>query len=101
MTNTGAVAKTILQQLGGGAFVVMTGAHSFVFDASVVQLKFKAPATNGANCLRIELEPTDTYRVEFWKVRGANAAKVTTVDGVFAEDLRGLFERETGLRVSL
>jgi hypothetical protein len=100
------IGETIICQLAGnfGRLVAMVGATHFSFHKDGVSFRFKAPATNKANCLRITLEPSDTYKVEFLRVRGGVNAGVTTISEVsdmYAEDLKGYFERETGLYLSL
>lgn len=101
------VAETILTQLAGpnptGKLRAMIGGKDFSGGANSVQFKWTAKAKNRANCLRVELDPLDTYIVEFWKVgRGAtDPTMVKKFDTVYAEDLRKLFERETGLYISI
>lgn len=97
------VANTIISQLGTstGRLAAMLGARSFVGSADSVQFKFAAKARNGANTVRIVLDPSDTYTVEFWTVRGAKMVKRAEFSNVYADGLRALFESETGLYVSL
>jgi hypothetical protein len=96
------VAQTILGQLGGNKFVAMTGAKQFVGMED--GLMFAVPKTlcvNKANKVRVTLLPSDTYRVEFFAIRGVNVKTISEHDGVYAEDLRRVFEDETGMRTSL
>jgi len=95
------VAKIILAQLGGNQMVAMTGAKNFVGGES--SLSFAIPKMSGVkvNRVRVVLTIDDTYTVSFFNVRGAKVETVSTHDGVYAETLRGLFERVTGLRTSL
>jgi hypothetical protein len=96
------VANTILAQLGGaGRLRAMIGADNFVGSADSLQLKFKSRATNGANTLRVRLGTDDTYTVEFWKVRGVSVSKLSERSDVYVANLRAVFERETGLYLSL
>lgn len=94
-----AVANTILQQLAGGArpLAAMIGAHSFNGEKDRVWFKFKARAKNGSNTLLIVLSPDDTYVVTFLSARGTSIKYKGKFEGVYAENLRPLFERETGL----
>ena len=103
MTTTNlTIPETTLQQLGGAARLkAMIGAKMFVGDERTLQFRFAAPATNKANCLRITLDPTDTYTVEFWRCRGLAQDKVDEVGLVYGDSLRGLIESKTGLRLSL
>lgn len=102
------VAETILQQLGGRKFEVMTGARNFV--GSATGLSFRLPGSggfckNGINVVRIELEPSDTYTVTFLRMRksqGIPCATFTSIHhDIYFDALRSLFTRETGLAVSL
>lgn len=96
-------ANTIIAQLGRstGMLAAMLEAHSFVGGDDMVQFSFKAKATNKANKVRIVLDASDTYTVEFWYVRGATCVQRSSLEGVYADQLRPIFERATGLRVSL
>ena len=89
--------QVILAQLGGPRAITMIGAKDILVDSKLLQFGFKAKATNGANKVRITLDPTDTYAVEFWKVRGTSAKKISKHEEIYADNLRPLFERETGL----
>lgn len=97
------IARTIFEQLGGSRFVAMTGARcSYDCGALIVKLPRSAVMT-------VELMPSDTYQVKFGKLAsmhavfdGKPAVQWRSVhDDVYAEDLRELFERETGLCTSL
>lgn len=59
-----AVAQTILQQLGGNKFVVMTGAKDFVYDDN--SLRFRIPRNKSkANIVTVSLRGDDTYNMIF------------------------------------
>jgi len=95
------VAKTIMEQLGGQRkFQMMTGAKKFVaFSAEHggPGLMIGFPNKRGPNGVRIDLTPADTYKVTFFK--GNN--KVKEFDDIYADDLISLFEKNTGLYLSL
>ena len=96
------VANTILQQLGGGRFIAMTGAKNFV--GSDDSLQFALPGgtfSNGINRVRVTLTPADDYRVTAMRVRGTKFAVVDSSEGIYCDNLRDVFERMTGLRTSL
>jgi hypothetical protein len=107
------IAETILEQLGGARRLgVMIGAHSFIGGprsvtyssmggAGTLTFKFKAKAKNSANCVRISRNSSNTYTVEFIRLNGPNFWAKGDFSDVWAEDLRKLFERETGLALSL
>jgi hypothetical protein len=98
------VARTILQQLGGNKFVAMTGARNIVGGQN--NLSFRLPGSggftkDGINAVKIELDPSDTYKVTFMRIRGGKMSVVSEHDNVYAESLREVFEQATGLRTSL
>ena len=95
------IANTILQQLGGNRFAVMTGAKNFVGMSNGLMFGLRRGAKNGINKVRITLDPSDTYTVEFYKIRGVNVSKVSESDMVYADSLRKTFESATGLYTSL
>ena len=98
------VAETILAQLGGQRFIAMTGAREFLGDAKVLQFKLPRGAKDGCNAVRIELDASDTYTVTFYKVGRAPTYKLTTlasVEHVYSDSLRRVFESHTGLYTSL
>lgn len=101
--DTMTVANTILEQLGGGRFIAMTGAKNLVGDANSLRVMI------GRNEKRIThvvvmLEPSDTYTVTFWTVKTGRNFKMTERakhSNVYAEDLQELFTAETGLYTRL
>ena len=97
------VAETILQQLGGRRFVAMTGARQFLGGKN--SLSFKLPGKNfckgDINYVRIELTPMDVYDMVFCRIRGTNVTEIAKHEGIYNDQLRGIFTQETGLRTSL
>lgn len=90
---------TTIQQLGGtGRLSSMIGAHTFV--SSPNSLTFKWKARSKANYIRIVLE-RDLYNIAFFRIHGNTVKEVSTVDMVEASALRSVFERETGLYLTL
>lgn len=97
-------AQTVIDQLGGNRFVVMTGAKLFVKDDAAQTLAFKLPgaARDGINYVNVKLEENDTYTVQFSKLRGMNLAKlIAEREMVHGDELRAVFVAATGLDVSL
>jgi hypothetical protein len=97
------VANTIIAQLGHstGRLSAMIGAHTFTSSEVGVSFKFKAHAKNRANYCRITLKPDDTYKVEFLALRGPNFNARGDFTNIYNDQLTRLFERETGLYLSL
>ena len=100
MTNT--VAQTILSQLGGNRFIAMTGCKNFVGSADTLTFKL-ARVINGVSHVAITLDVNDLYRVEFrkWNARRLDMTIVAVHSDVYADQLRTIFENETGLLTSL
>ena len=96
------VSDTILKQLGGAARLqAMIGVKQFTGNKDNLVVKWTARSKNGANCVRVTLEPSDTYKVEFLSLRGTKITPKGTTEGLYADDLIRHFERETGLLLSL
>ena len=97
------VATTILSQLAGGTgrLSMMIGAYGFVGSDNSITFRFKARAKNGSNAFRVVLDPSDTYTVEFISVRGSSRKVKESFSDIYADSLTTLFERKTGLYLSL
>jgi len=95
------IAKTILSQLGGNRFVAMTGAKSFGYDSkgSSVSLQFRIGRNaKQVNIVKINyIRGKDLYEMEFYK--GTKLLK--KVSNVYADQLRKIFTKHTGLYTSL
>ena len=94
------VANTILQQLGGNRFIVMTGAKQFV--AIEQGLMFMLPARLaklGINKVRVELDASDTYTMTTLKVnaRRNTAIEVQRETLTHCDRLEATFEGMTGV----
>lgn len=97
-----AVAQTILQQLGGGKFVAMTGAKNLGHTANSLQFRLPANfAKDGINFVRVTLNGRDLYDVEFGKLRGVKYSVIKIDKNIYADMLADLFTRRTGLDTSL
>ena len=94
------IAKTILQQLGGNKFIAMTGAKNLGFTNNGLQMKI-GRNSKGITHVVISLKSTDTYDVEFIKMRGVNRKVVKKLKGVYADQLGKIFTKFTGLRTRL
>lgn len=96
------IANTILQQLGGSRFTIMTGARNFAGHTDA--LSFKLPsnfATKGINYIKITLTPADLYDIEFGKIWGTKYTGITRSEGVYVDSLRNVISETTGLALSL
>jgi hypothetical protein len=105
---TEAQASTLIRQMGGmGKLTAMLGASGFGRGSTDghPSLTFKFKGSKKANVVTIILDPSDTYTLRFAKM--ASAAKFYEVtptgefSGVYAAQLKPVFERFTGLYLSL
>lgn len=90
------VANTILAQLGGARFKMMTGAKDFVGAADMLMFKIGTGAKNKINKVRITLTVDDLYTVEFFNLRGVNIKTIAKHEGIYNDMLQDIFTKETG-----
>lgn len=103
MSNT-QVAATILQQLGGGRFAVMTGAREFLAGENSLMFRLPQNASRRVRKVRITLDASDTYTMEFiGRMPGHRdlLCVLKTVPGVYCDQLQSIFTAETGLYTKL
>lgn len=98
------VAQTILSQLGGKRFQVMTGAKNFVGTPDTLRFTLPPNAKDGIDLVSIRLDASDTYTVRFMR-QGRSLQNEAQLIGessdVYAEDLEELFTSSTGLYTRL
>lgn len=98
------VADTILSQLGGQRFIVMTGAKYLVNADHALMFRIGRNSSR-ANSVRIILGANDLYTIRFLRNRKVGFAMesslVQEVEGLYADQLRSAFERVTGLATTL
>jgi hypothetical protein len=116
------VAAEIARQIGPQAFAMMgttqkvaDGPHAeavAAHDASGFpgrpagrgSLTFNVRSSRRWTKIRITLDFQDTYTVEFFRIGGKFGLDIKTggaLEGIYADDLHGLIEAETGLYLSL
>jgi len=94
-------AGETLKQLGGNRFIAMTGAKNFAVGPKGMGFKIGKNAKN-VNYVRIDLDKgKDLYDMyfNFVSVRGVKVK--AKAKGVYADDLRGMFTKHTGMYTSL
>lgn len=91
------VANTILDQLGGKFMSMMIGAKDIVGGDNFLQFGFKAKARSGINKIKVTLDASDTYTVEFYKIRGINCKLIEAAYDVYNDNLIQVCESHTGL----
>jgi hypothetical protein len=97
------VATTILQQLGGGRFIAMTGAKQFVGSDAALRFKINGRNRDGkaVNLVNVTLDASDTYTVTTYRNAKLHCVEIDSRSFVYNDNLRDVFESLTGLRTSL
>ena len=98
------IAETIIQQMGGyGKIKAMVGGHTFVYDKDG-SLSFHFKGSRKANICRVVYNVgSDTYTFQLYKFSKTTAKcpKIYELADVYFDMLIDLFERQTGLYLSL
>jgi hypothetical protein len=99
------IAQTIQRQIGL-QYIPMIGAYnqlhhpegalSFRFKAQAAQVNGKRP-----NWIKVTLDPNDTYKVEFGRIRGLDFNILKTMENVYCDQLAPMIEETLQLRLSL
>lgn len=99
------ITNTIIHQMGGlGQLVAMIGASNFSsLTGSDLGVSFHFKGSREANICQITLLSSDTYKFELFKFnrRTLDCSVVYEVEGVYDDMLKPLFEKETGLYLTL
>ena len=108
MTRNQEIANTILEQLGGRRFIVMTGAKDFVAIDNGLRFTIGRNASK-ANRVAIKLNSLDLYDIEFfyyrpWRFNARTMKEVPekretikTFDGAYCDMLQPIFTETTGM----
>ena len=95
------VAKTILEQLGGNKFRMMTGAKNFGARDNSLSMRIGRNSSN-SNYLKITLNEMDTYDMKFCKLtRKFEEKSVTEYNNIYNDMLTDQFTAHTGMYTSL
>ena len=97
------IAETILAQLGGRRFQVMTGAYNFGFDSQAFSFRLKKNDSK-ANIVQIKYDyNADLYTVVFQKLHSKTFQLETLSEtiGLDVEQTRAHFTSYTGLLLTL
>ena len=95
------VAKTILNQLGGHKFRVMTGAKNFLDHGDALSMRIGRNSSN-SNYLKVSLNSMDLYDVHFSKLTKKFEEKsVKEYNDIYADSLVEIFESHTGMYTKL
>ena len=99
------VIETMINQLGGTKFFIMTGSKpqykDISTDSPLIALKL-TKNNSKANYLTIQyIRSTDLYKMEFIKMNIKERKIVSSYDNIYSDQLTEIFESETGLRTTL
>ncbi len=92
------VANTILKQLGGNRFKVMTGASNFCGDTNSLSFRLPGDISKKIRYVRVVLTPADLYDVSYLNNKGV-ALKQN--EGIYFDSLQRCFTEATGLDTHL
>ena len=94
-------AKTLLRQLGGNKFIMMTGAKQMSIGKDGLTMKIGRNSKSITH-VAIDLDRgKDLYTMKFIRVRKGIPKVVKQYDSVYADNLNNIFEKETGLYTRL
>lgn len=94
------VANNIYRQIGGGSFFLI-GAKNHIGDDNSLSFKVMRNARKVTH-VRVELEPTDTYKVSFTRCYGYNdPVEMGSVSMVYVDQLKKVISDGTGLDLDL
>ena len=94
-------AKTLLRQLGGNKFIMMTGAKQMSIGKDGLTMKIGRNSKSITH-VAIDLDRgKDLYIMKFIRVRKGIPKVVKQYDGIYADNLNNIFEKETGLYTRL
>ena len=94
------VAKTILEQLGGNKFRMMTGAKHLAGDENSLSMRIGRNSSN-SNYLKITLNSMDTYDMKFYRLWRFEEKSVTEYNNIYNDMLTDTFTAHTGMYTSL
>lgn len=93
------IAQEIFEQFGGNRAMAMIGGAAILGKK---HLTVKFHGCKKSNVITIVLdEAIDLYEMTFYRLCGVNLKEVEKIDRVYAENMREIFERKTGLYLSL
>lgn len=100
------VAKTILEQLGGNKFIVMTGAKDLTDTGKGLLFRIGRNSAHINKVLVEYNEGQDLYTMVFYwvcksKTKGFEVKEVKKLDGLYCDQLQELFTSITGMYTRL
>lgn len=93
------IAETIRSQVGRTA-LFMLGTKSLLASENSLTIAIGRNAKSVSK-IRITLDPSDTYTVEFLRIRKLECKTLSSFSDVYAESLHEIISANTGLYLSL
>ncbi len=95
------IANTILAQLGGNKFIVMTGSKNFIASKESLTMTLTKNKVK-AKYLSVTLNSNDTYTMLFFSLnRNFERVSKSEKTGVYFDQLQSIFTEVTGLDTHL
>lgn len=95
------IADTTAKYLGGyGRLTAMLGANNFSYDKDGT-LNFRFKMCSKSNHVSFKLNGKDLYDVKFSKIWGTSFKTVAEFNDLYFDSLRNVFEKFTGLYLSM
>jgi len=94
------VAQTILHQLGDRKFIVMTGAKNLIGSHNSFSCKI-GRNSKAISHVKITLNSKDLYDIEFIRIRKYEAKIINSYNDIYCDQLKDIFEENTGLYLTL
>lgn len=93
------IAQEILNQLGRGSLYMIGAKLPMAFENGV---QFKIMKNDRKiQSIRIELNANDLYDITFSAIKGLNYIEIAKEEGVYAEDMKNVIEKTTGLALRI
>jgi hypothetical protein len=93
------IAQTIMGQLGGNQFILLTGTKKVFISGNGVGIHI-GQNPKRVTFVRVTLTDDDLYTIESVRVRKGEYTTLQSHAGVYADMLQDLFEEMTGLFVT-
>jgi hypothetical protein len=100
------VGRIIFEQFGGGRAMAMIGGQAMLLNTpnygeGGLGIKWPNRQRSKGNYVEILLRPDDTYNMTFYNLTIRAKKPVKVYEGIYADQLRPLFEKQTGWYLSL
>lgn len=93
-------AATILKQLGGNKFIMMTGSKNFVCDEKGIGFRFMRNKI-GAQWCNIRLNSLDLYDMTFKSIKKDQVIIIKEINNLYDDQIESIFSETTGLATRL